>query len=113
MREMRERLAGVFAPITTPFRGDRVDEKGLVHNIEKMNANGLRGYFVLGTNGEYKALSVPERWDVLKTVVRRRGRDKVVMAGCGAESTHETLELVRKAVDLGADMVSLLMPSFF
>ncbi|MBE3064484.1 MAG: dihydrodipicolinate synthase family protein, partial [Spirochaetes bacterium] len=53
------------------------------------------------------------RWAVLRTVVRRRGRDKVVMAGCGAESTHETLELVRKAVDLGAEMVSLLMPSFF
>ena len=113
MQEIRERLAGVFAPMTTPFRDDRVDEKGLIHNVEKMNATGLRGYFVLGTNGEYKALSVDERWAVLKTVVRRRAKDKVVMAGCGAESTHETLELVRRAVDLGAEMVSLLMPSFF
>jgi 4-hydroxy-2-oxoglutarate aldolase len=110
---VREQLAGVFAPMITPFRDDKVDEKGLIHNVEKMNATGLRGYFVLGTNGEYKALSVEERWAVLRTVVRRRGKDKVVMAGCGAESTHETLELVKKAVDLGADMVSLLMPSFF
>ena len=113
MQELRDRLAGVVDPITTPFRDDRVDERGLIHNVEKMNSTDLRGYFVFGTNGEYKALSVAERWDVLRTVVRRRGRDKVVMAGCGAESTHETLELVRKAVDLGADMVSLLMPSFF
>ena len=110
---LRERLSGVFAPLTTPFRDDRVDEKGLAANVEKMNATGLLGYFVLGTNGEFKALSLDERWRVLRAVVRHRGKDKVVMAGCGAESTHETLELVRKAAGLGADMASLLPPSFF
>jgi len=113
MQGMRERLSGVFAPMTTPFRDERIDEKGLIANVEKMNATGLLGYFVLGTNGEYKALTIDERWKVLRTVVKRRGRDKVVMAGCGAESTYETLELVRKAAGLGAEMVSLLMPSFF
>lgn len=113
MQEIHERLSGVFTPITTPFLDDRVDEKGLIHNIEKMNPTGLRGYFVLGTNGEYKALNVEERSLVLKTVVRCRAEDKVIMAGCGAESTHETRELVKKAADLGAEMVSLLMPSFF
>jgi 4-hydroxy-2-oxoglutarate aldolase len=35
------------------------------------------------------------------------------MAGCAAESTKETIDLVRRAADLGADMASLLMPSFF
>jgi 4-hydroxy-2-oxoglutarate aldolase len=35
------------------------------------------------------------------------------MAGCGAESTHESLELARKAAAMGADLASLLMPSFF
>ncbi len=113
MQGIRERLSGIFSPMTTPFRDDRIDEKGLIVNVEKMNATGLRGYFVLGTNGEYKALSIEERWQVLQTVVRRRGKDKVVMAGCGAESTHETLELVRKAAGMGAEMVSLLMPNFF
>lgn len=113
MSGIREQLAGIFAPMTTPFRDDELDERGLAANVEKMNATGLRGYFVLGTNGEYKALSVEERWKVLRTVQRRRGKDKVLMAGCGAESTHETLELVRRAAGLGADMVSLLMPNFF
>jgi 4-hydroxy-2-oxoglutarate aldolase len=110
---MKERLSGVFAPMTTPFRDERIDERALAANVEKMNATGLRGYFVLGTNGEYKALTVDERWKVLRAVVRRSARDKVVMAGCGAESTYETLELVRKATGLGAQMVSLLMPNFF
>ena len=108
-----EQLSGVFAPITTPFRDDQVDEEALAFNLERMNRTGLAGYFALGTNGEFKSLSLEERWRVLKLVLRHRGKDKVVMAGCAAESTHETMELVRKAAELGADMASLLMPSFF
>ncbi len=50
--------------MTTPFRDDRINEQGLVANVEKLNAMGLRGYFVLGTNGEYKALTIDERWKV-------------------------------------------------
>jgi 4-hydroxy-2-oxoglutarate aldolase len=113
MPTAREQLSGVFAPITTPFRNDRVDEEGLAGNIEKMNRTGLRGYFALGTNGEFKSLALEERWRVLALVLRHRAKDKVVMAGCAAESTSESMELVRKAAELGADMASLLMPSFF
>ncbi len=113
MPTLGEKLSGVFAPITTPFRDDQLDEEGLAYNLEKMNRTGLRGYFALGTNGEFKSLDLAERWRVLETVVRRRAKGKVVMAGCGAESTHESLELVRKAAGLGADFASLLMPSFF
>jgi 4-hydroxy-2-oxoglutarate aldolase len=113
MPTIREKLSGVFAPITTPFREDRLDEEGLAYNIEKMNRTGLQGYFALGTNGEFKSLDLAERWRVLETVLRHRAKDKVVMAGCGAESTHETMQLVRKAAEMGADLASLLMPSFF
>jgi 4-hydroxy-2-oxoglutarate aldolase len=113
MTDTRNQLSGVFVPITTPFRDDNVDVKSLAQNVERMSSTGLRGYFVLGTNGEYKSLSTEERWEVLRTVVRYRGKDQTIMAGCGAESTHETLELVQRAVDLGTGMVSLLMPSFF
>jgi 4-hydroxy-2-oxoglutarate aldolase len=113
MPTAREPLSGVFAPITTPFRDDQVDEEALAFNLDRLNRTGLAGYFALGTNGEFKSLSLEERWRVLKLVVKNRGKDKVVMAGCAAESTRESMELVRKAAELGADMASLLMPSFF
>ena len=110
----REMLSGVFAPMVTPFAADdAILMSGLAENVEKMNASGLRGYFVLGTNGEFKALSIEERFEVLKTVLKRRAKDKIVMAGCSAESTKETIELARRAADLGADVASILMPSFF
>jgi 4-hydroxy-2-oxoglutarate aldolase len=109
----RQLLSGVFAPMVTPFDDDRILLKGLIANVEKMNGSGLRGYFVLGTNGEYKTLSPRERDRVLSAVVGRRSPEVLVMAGCGAESTHLTIELTKRAVDCGADLVSILMPHFF
>jgi len=113
MDEVKERLSGVFAPMTTPFQNDEIDFDGFINNVTKLNKSGLRGYFVLGTNGEYKSLSVPERIQVLQTVVKHRSKDKIVMAGTGMESTKETIEMSVKAAEIGADLVSLLMPHFF
>ncbi len=113
MTGKKRELHGVLTPMVTPFKGDRVMFHGLIANVEKMNETGLAGYFVLGTNGEYKSLSVSERIDVLRTVVRHRAKDKVVMAGTGFESTRETIEMTLRAADEGADMASLLMPHFF
>jgi 4-hydroxy-2-oxoglutarate aldolase len=113
MNDIKTKLSGVFAPIATPFREEDVFLEGLSSNIEKLNRSGLKGYFVLGTNGEYKSLSTEERAEVLKTVVACRSPDKIIMAGTGAESTKETIELTLMAAGLGVDMVSLLMPHFF
>ncbi|MEN6364164.1 MAG: dihydrodipicolinate synthase family protein [Rectinema sp.] len=106
-------LSGIFAPMTTPFRDEEVDYDGIAANVEKMNSTGMKGYFVLGTNGEFKSLSVEERYRVLAQVVKYRAPGKVVMAGCGAESTKETIDLVKRAADTGAQMASVLMPCFF
>jgi len=49
MADWQEKLAGVFAPLTTPFRDDIVDWKGIEKNLERLNRSGLKGYFALGT----------------------------------------------------------------
>jgi len=113
MEKSKEMLAGVFSPMCTPFRDDKVFLGGVASNIQKMNLTGLRGYFVLGTNGEFKSLTTKESFEVLRTVLEHRSADKVVMAGTAAESTYETIELTLKAADMGVDSVSLLMPHFF
>ncbi len=106
-------LRGVYAPMCTPFVDDEIDFAGLEGNIEKMNGSGLRGYFVLGTNGEYKTLSEDEQFKVVDVFVKTAAKNKVVMAGTGAESTRETIRLTRKAADRGAALASVLMPNFF
>src|SRR4030043_172226 len=88
----REMLSGVFAPITTPF-----SEKGrllldqLASNIRKLKEGWLRGYFVLGTNGEFESLTEAERRKILETVIEVSAKDKVIMAGTGRESTEQSI----------------------
>jgi 4-hydroxy-2-oxoglutarate aldolase len=110
----RDRLSGVFAPITTPFnkRGDLLLEE-LSSNIQRLNPSGLRGYLVLGTNGEFRSLSGREQMEVVKTVVKSASADKIIMAGTGAESTMVSIELCHQAAAMGAHYGSLITPFFF
>jgi len=110
----REKLSGVFAPIATPFdeRGRLLLDK-MASNVEKMNKSRLRGYLVLGTNGEFRSLSTSEQMEVLETVVKAASPDKVVMAGTGAESTSVSIDLCHQAAQRGAHYGSLITPYFF
>ena len=110
----REKLSGVFAPVTTPFdENGEVSYQALEENIKKLNSSRLRGYLVLGTNGEFKSLTEAERRKVLETVLRVAEKDKVVMAGTGRESTKESIVATKEAASMGAHFVSLIAPSFF
>jgi 4-hydroxy-2-oxoglutarate aldolase len=113
MSTVREMLSGVYPPMVTPFEDDAILFDGIALNVNKMNKTGLRGYFVCGTNGEFKSLTVQERLQVFETVVKYAAPDKVVMGGTAAESTKETKEITVAAAEIGVKLVSLLVPSFF
>ena len=110
----RERLSGVFAPITTPFNEEgKLLLDSLASNIQKLNKSRLRGYFVLGTNGEFESLTEAERRKVLETVIEVSAKDKVIMAGTGRESTEQSITDTKEAGSMGIHFASLIAPSFF
>lgn len=113
MTSIKEKLSGIYPPVVTPFENDEILFDGLRENIGKLNSTGLRGYFVAGTNGEFRSLTAAERLKVIETAAEAASADKVVMAGTAAESTKETIEITKQAADAGAELVSLLVPSFF
>jgi 4-hydroxy-2-oxoglutarate aldolase len=79
---LTRKMAGVFAPISTPFADDEsLDLDGLRFNLERYAQTGLLGYLALGSNGENRSLTEEEKLQVLGTIVRHRGRGQVVMAG--------------------------------
>lgn len=107
-------LHGVFPPIPTPFGPNgEVDYKALASNLKKWNATDLRGYLVLGSNGEFVSLGQDEKLRVLEVARENIPRDKVMIAGTGCESTMATIELTKAAARIGIDLVMVVTPSYF
>lgn len=58
--QLRMALAGLFAPISTPFDLDEeVDLGALRFNMGRYAASGIHGYLALGSNGENRSLEWP------------------------------------------------------
>ena len=106
-------LNGIFPPITTPFVDDSVAYDKLVFNIEKWGQTGLKGFVVLGSNGEYVSLSEEEKRRVVETVVQATPDHMSVIAGTGCESTRETLRLTADCAALGAHAALVVTPHYF
>lgn len=107
-------LKGCFPPIPTPFdaRG-RVDHDHLASNLEKWKKTPLRGFAVLGSNGEAVHLREAEKIEVWKTASEVIGNDRIFIAGTGCEATMETIELTEKAASLGAHAALVVTPHYY
>ncbi len=108
-----KRLSGVLTAILTPFdvNGDLALEHFPALLGFQRNA-GIDGVIVCGTNGEGTSLSVSERKLALEAVMAHRG-DLAVVAGTGAVSITDAIELTRHAANVGADAVLVLPPFFY
>jgi 4-hydroxy-2-oxoglutarate aldolase len=113
-RSLRERMAGIFAPISTPFASDEsVDYDALAFNVRKYAATGLLGYLALGSNGENRSLTEEERLSVLECIIRHKGPSQVVMAGATYDAQRDTERFLREAARMGADFGLVLSPGYF
>ena len=106
-------LNGIFPPITTPFIDDNVAYDKLASNIEKWGQTGLKGFVVLGSNGEYVSLSEEEKRKVVETVVQAAPDHMSIIAGTGCESTRETIRLTADCAALGAHAALVVTPHYF
>ena len=61
-------FSGVWIPIVTPFREDRVDHAALAALVRRLAGDGVAGFVVCATTGEAPLLSDAERVEVLGTV---------------------------------------------
>ena len=96
-------LRGVFSPITTPFHEDEsIAWPKLEANLGRWNeVEGLRGYLVQGSNGEYCYLNGEERVAMIDKVRQWAATDKLVLAGSGCESTKDTVEMTAAMAKAG------------
>lgn len=106
-------IKGIIPPVITPMKEDEsVDIDVLRKQIDRLIEGGVHGIFAFGTNGEGYILSEEEKYEILRAVIDQVAGRVPVYAGTGCISTADTIRLSRKAEELGADVLSIITPSF-
>lgn len=106
-------LKGIVVPIVTPMNEDEtINTDELRRQVDRQIEAGIHGIFPFGTNGEGYILNFDEKKLVLQTVIDQIAGRVPVYAGTGCISTKETIEQCKMAMDCGADVLSVITPSF-
>ena len=106
-------LQGSFVAIVTPFKKNgEVDYAALENLIDWHIAEGTNGIVSVGTTGESATLSIYEHIDVIEHTVKYVNKRLPVIAGTGANSTQEAIDLSLEAKLKGADFTLLVTPYY-
>jgi 4-hydroxy-tetrahydrodipicolinate synthase len=99
--------------LVTPMHADgALDDDSLQKLIEFHISEGTDAIVAVGTTGESATLSVEEHSGVIRKVVEQVNGRVPVIAGTGANSTSEAIELTGYAKELGADAALLVAPYY-
>jgi 4-hydroxy-tetrahydrodipicolinate synthase len=106
-------LHGTFTAIVTPFNTDGSIDYGALRDLVKWQvASGIEGLVPVGTTGESPTLDMEEHLKVIEVTLEAAAKQAIIIAGTGANSTAEALELTREAKQLGADATLQVTPYY-
>ena len=104
---------GILPAVVTPFsENEHINEKALRALIDYLIDNGVHGLFVIGSQGEFYALSKQEKKNIMEIAVDQAAGRIPVYAGTSAVTTREVIELNEIAEEVRVDAVSILTPYF-
>jgi len=111
---MSEPFHGVLPALITPFSedGSAIDKDALAAIADRLIGAGVGGLVPGGSTGEFTTLSGRERRELVETTVEAAAGRVPVVAGTGALSTRETVELSMHAERAGAAAV-MVVPPFY
>ena len=106
-------IRGSLVALVTPMHPDgEVDWAALRRLIDWHIDQGTNGIVSVGTTGESATLAVSEHLDVIAATVEHTAGRIPVIAGTGANSTREAIELTARAKALGADASLQVVPYY-
>ncbi|WP_397409125.1 4-hydroxy-tetrahydrodipicolinate synthase [Polaromonas sp.] len=106
-------ITGSIVALATPLHEDgSVDYPTLRKLVDWHIAEGTDCIGVVGTTGESPTVSVEEHCEIIRVSVEQAKGRVPVMAGCGANSTAEAIELARFAKTVGADCQLQVVPYY-
>jgi 4-hydroxy-tetrahydrodipicolinate synthase len=106
-------ILGSIVALVTPMLDDgSIDYDGLRRLIDWHIAEGTDCIGVVGTTGESPTVSVAEHCEIIKVSVEHARGRVPIMAGAGANSTAEAIELTKFAKQVGADCSLQVVPYY-
>jgi 4-hydroxy-tetrahydrodipicolinate synthase len=106
-------ITGSIVALATPMQEDgSVDYPSLRKLIDWHIAEGTDCIGVVGTTGESPTVDVEEHREIIRVSVEQAKGRVPVMAGCGANSTKEAIELASYAKKVGADCQLQVVPYY-
>ncbi len=106
-------ITGSIPAMVTPMLEDgSVDYASLRKLIEWHIAEGTDCIGVVGTTGESPTVNVEEHREIIRVSVEQAKGRVPIMAGCGANSTAEAIELAKFAKSVGADCQLQVVPYY-
>ena len=106
-------ITGSIVALVTPFLPDgQVDYASLRKLIDWHVEQGTRCIGVVGTTGEAPTVTVEEHCEIIRVAVEQAAGRVPIMAGCGANSTAEAINLARFAKSVGADCQLQVVPYY-
>jgi 4-hydroxy-tetrahydrodipicolinate synthase len=103
-------LSGVWIPIVTPFRDQRVDHEALAALARRLAADGVAGFVVCATTGEAPLLSDDERVAVLRTI--RSATTLPLIMGASGTTAAEVLRRIDAAAALAPAAFMVTPPPY-
>ena len=106
-------ITGSIVALVTPMHEDgSVDYPALRKLIDWHITEGTDCIGVVGTTGESPTVNVEEHQEIIRVSVEQAAKRVPIMAGCGANSTAEAIELARFAKKVGADCQLQVVPYY-
>ena len=106
-------IRGSIVALATPMHDDgSVDYPALRRLIDWHIAEGTDCIGVVGTTGESPTVTVDEHCEIIRVSVEQAAARVPIMAGCGANSTAEAIELTRFAKKVGANCQLQVVPYY-
>ena len=113
MNSSPSQIRGSIVALVTPMLDDgSVDYPALRKLIDWHIAEGTDCIGVVGTTGESPTVSVEEHCEIIRVSVEQAAGRVPIMAGCGANSTREAINLAQFAKKVGADCQLQVVPYY-
>lgn len=109
---MKSLTGSIVALVTPMFEDGSVDYPTLRKLIDWHVAEGTDCVSVVGTTGESPTVNVQEHQEIIRVAVEQAKGRVPILAGCGANSTAEAIELARFAKQVGADCQLQVVPYY-